>query len=191
MLAGCGGSSSPSKSTASQPNQQVSKATVASKGTSKKPHLPHDELVEISSPAFAPQEDIPVRYTCDGANVSPPLSWKGIPPGTAELALYVIKIKPEGEHLTYPWAVAGINPKLHGLQPGKLPAGAVVGLNSDGTAGYNLCPPKGTDEEYVIVLFALPRSLHPAPNFDPTAQRAKIISHADYQGFLVFKFPRH
>src|SRR5947207_2174390 len=41
----------------------------------------------ITSPAFQPGGTIPAKYTCDGANISPPLKWTGVPPGTKSLAL--------------------------------------------------------------------------------------------------------
>ena len=43
----------------------------------------------LSSSAFADQGEIPVRYTCDGDDVSPPLSWSALPAGTRSLALIV------------------------------------------------------------------------------------------------------
>ena len=44
---------------------------------------------ELSSSVFAPNGAIPSRYTCEGADVSPPLAWSGAPPGTASFALVV------------------------------------------------------------------------------------------------------
>src|SRR5213079_2178474 len=41
----------------------------------------------LSSPAFKEGAIIPGKYTCDGADVSPPLGWSGAPPGTVTLAL--------------------------------------------------------------------------------------------------------
>ncbi len=43
----------------------------------------------LASPAFAPGGQIPSEYTCDGADISPPLSWSGVPPGTKSLVLVV------------------------------------------------------------------------------------------------------
>ena len=43
----------------------------------------------ISSPSFAPQGEIPSRFTCEGDDVSPALAWSGAPPGTKSLALIV------------------------------------------------------------------------------------------------------
>ena len=44
-------------------------------------------MFELTSTAFAAGEPIPAKYTCDGANVSPPLSWGEPPAGTQSLAL--------------------------------------------------------------------------------------------------------
>ena len=43
----------------------------------------------ITSSGFKHQGSIPKRYTCDGENISPPLAWAGVPPGTKSLALVV------------------------------------------------------------------------------------------------------
>ncbi|MCX4198814.1 hypothetical protein OMR07_27905 [Methylobacterium organophilum] len=47
------------------------------------------ETVTLSSPAFADGADLPARFTADGAGVSPPLAWSGLPAGTAALVLLV------------------------------------------------------------------------------------------------------
>jgi phosphatidylethanolamine-binding protein (PEBP) family uncharacterized protein len=196
MLVSCGGTSSSNQSATGQSDSttpastteaSVSKAAVPSKAT----HAPIVEKVQISSPAFQPAGPLPTRYTCDGANSPPLLRWSGIPAGTAELSLYLIKVEPVDGHLTFSWAVAGIDPKSHGIQDGKLPPGAVVGLNSEGKASYDLCPPKNTKEEYVYVLLALPHSQHPKPGFNAATQRILDLHNAEYQGFLVFTYPRH
>jgi Raf kinase inhibitor-like YbhB/YbcL family protein len=43
----------------------------------------------LASSAFHANGEIPARYTCEGDDVSPPLSWSGIPPGTKSMALIV------------------------------------------------------------------------------------------------------
>jgi len=45
--------------------------------------------MELTSSAFAPNTDIPTLYTCEGSDLSPPLAWTGVPPGTRSLALIV------------------------------------------------------------------------------------------------------
>ena len=43
----------------------------------------------LASPAFAPGGQVPAEYTCDGADISPPLSWSDAPPGTKSLVLII------------------------------------------------------------------------------------------------------
>jgi len=43
----------------------------------------------LASPAIPPSGEIPAQYTCDGADISPPLSWSDLPPGTGSLVLVV------------------------------------------------------------------------------------------------------
>lgn len=46
--------------------------------------------MEIRSAAFSEGDAVPVRFTCDGNDVSPPLAWSDVPDGAAELRLSVI-----------------------------------------------------------------------------------------------------
>lgn len=152
---------------------------------------PTVEKVKISSPAFAPEKAIPARYTCDGQNTSPPLRWGGIPSGTKELMLDIIKIKPVNGKLYFPWAITGLKPTSHGLNPGQLPPGVIVGANSAGHTTYDLCPPKGPREEYLAALFALRYKLPATSGFDAAALRREALSDAKYEGFLNFTYQRH
>jgi len=49
----------------------------------------HPTTIEVTSTAFAEGSDIPARFTCDGADISPPLQWTEVPQGTKSLALIV------------------------------------------------------------------------------------------------------
>jgi len=101
---------------------------------------------------------IPAVYTCSGKNISPPLEWGTVPPGAGELALFVIGFTRVGTSHDYKasieWAVAGINPALHKLNPGTLPKGVRIGRNSDGKSGYSLCP-RGKVRQYQFELYAV------------------------------------
>jgi phosphatidylethanolamine-binding protein (PEBP) family uncharacterized protein len=116
----------------------------------------------LSSPAVTSRGAIPALYTCAGKNVSPPLIWGKIPAGTSELALFLLDLGHTesaggGEtqaKLKVGWVVRGLEPTLHGMSAGKLPAGAVAGRQR-----YSVCPPKGGTGEYMFRLYALPRRL--------------------------------
>ena len=86
---------------------------------------------------------LPAEYTCDGKGTSPALRWQGVPPGTAELVLFAMNIQPVEGKLFFDWAVAGLSPELEEIEAGKLPKGAVVGRNSFGKTGYEICPEGG------------------------------------------------
>jgi phosphatidylethanolamine-binding protein (PEBP) family uncharacterized protein len=133
---------------------------------------------------------IPARYTCDGANTPLPLRWSGIPAGTKELMLDIIKFSPVNGKLFYAWAVSGLKPTTHGITDGKLPDGAIPATNSTGQRTYSLCPPKGSAESYVAVLFALPHRLAAKPGFDPAQLRHEAEATADFQGQLAFTYER-
>lgn len=122
------------------------------------------------------QKPVPVRYTCDGANVSPQVRWRNVPAHTAELAIFLLDNKKptHGRH-TFDWAVTGLKPHLHGVEAGALPPGAVVGRRSDGHTGYSICPAKGASQEYILVVYALTHHLKASPGFDPNVMLSRAI----------------
>jgi Raf kinase inhibitor-like YbhB/YbcL family protein len=108
----------------------------------------------LSSSAFPDQGVIPRQYSCDGASQSPPLAWRGVPDGTAELVLTVED--PDAPNGTFVhWLLYGVDPGLSSLGQGPVTVG-VNGTNSAGRRGYSgPCPPKGTQHRYVFTLAAL------------------------------------
>src|SRR3712207_1399813 len=85
----------------------------------------------LTSPAFAPGGRIPEKHACTGDNVSPPLSWSGVPSGTEELALTLED--PEGPRGTFVhWVLWGVEPRRAGLEEGTIPPGAREGLTDAG-----------------------------------------------------------
>ena len=98
--------------------------------------------LRLSSTAFAHDEDLPARYTADGQDVSPPLSWDGVPDGTRELVLICDDPDAEAGLLTL-WVVYGIPPDAKGLDeavPGDTvidePVPLLQGLNEFDESGY-------------------------------------------------------
>jgi len=114
----------------------------------------------LTSTAFAPRTNIPRRYTCDGADISPPLAWSGAPEGTAALVLIVHD--PDAGFLH--WLAYEIPGAPSGTLPEAIPASAstpVQGRNGFGKIGYGgPCPPHGaTAHHYVFGIWAVSRTL--------------------------------
>jgi phosphatidylethanolamine-binding protein (PEBP) family uncharacterized protein len=99
---------------------------------------------------------IPARYTCDGADISPPLKWSGVPVGTNEVVLVALGLTPSHAVSSVEWAIAGVKPGLDGLKAGEMPPGAFLEEASDGQRRYSICPPKGQAQLYEFVLYAVP-----------------------------------
>lgn len=116
------------------------------------------------SAAFDPGGRIPKRYTCDEANLSPPISWSEPPAGTRALALVVDD--PDAPRRTFThWIAYNIPPDYNGrvLSEGQRPGvdqGALEGTNDFGMEGYGgPCPPRGSVHTYVFRAYALDEPL--------------------------------
>jgi phosphatidylethanolamine-binding protein (PEBP) family uncharacterized protein len=131
---------------------------------------------------------LPRLYTCDGQDHWPELNWRGVPPDTAELALFVLGFEPVDGELFFNWAVAGLDPGLEGVDAGKLPRGAVVGSNGYGETGYSICP--NGNETYVFSLYALPESLSPRKGFDPWTLRKEVLDVSSDGGVMAATYTR-
>jgi len=142
-----------------------------------------------SPPAARGTSALSAKYTCDGANTSPDLRWQGVPTETKELILFAMNIQPVEGKLFFDWAVAGLDPELEEIEAGTLPAGAIVGRNSFGKVGYEICP-TGSGETYIFTLFALPKKLSPAHGFDPFALRKAVAGVSGNAGLLGMSYAR-
>ncbi len=111
-------------------------------------------LMTITSPAFAHNAFMPAKYTCDGENVSPSLSFSDIPKDTKSLALIVDD--PDAQSKTWVhWTVFNINPGTTTFPEGFIPDGNIQGMTDFGKPGYGgPCPPHGT-HHYFFKLYAL------------------------------------
>jgi Raf kinase inhibitor-like YbhB/YbcL family protein len=95
----------------------------------------------LTSSAFAEGGTIPRRYTCDGQDHSPSLSWTAPPTGSRSLALILDDPDAPGGRFIH-WLAWGIPPDTGGLAEGK--AAPLEGRNDFGTVGYRgPCPPHG------------------------------------------------
>jgi Raf kinase inhibitor-like YbhB/YbcL family protein len=116
----------------------------------------------LTSSAFTGGDTIPRRYTCDGEDVSPPLSWSGEPGGTgvAPAAYALIMDDPDAGGFVH-WVAVDIPGGITELPQGVRGASAgVQGRNDFGRTGYGgPCPPRGRPHRYEFHLLALSRSL--------------------------------
>lgn len=111
--------------------------------------------MHIISSAFKDQEFIPMKYSCAGEGINPPLSFVNVPNKTKSLTL--ILEDPDAPRGTFDhWIVFNIPNETKEIKEGTLPSGANFGSNSIGKTDYvSPCPPPGKIHHYVFSLFAL------------------------------------
>lgn len=153
--------------------------------------------MELTSTAFAHQAGIPTRHTCDGADLSPPLAWSGVPAGTRSLALVVDD--PDAPDPTAPkmtwvhWVLFDLPPETTALSEGaseRLPPGAREGLNDWRRPGWRgPCPPIGR-HRYVFKLFALDTDLPQLSRPDKAALEKAMAGHVLARAELVGTYLR-
>jgi Raf kinase inhibitor-like YbhB/YbcL family protein len=117
-------------------------------------------VFKLRSPAIAPGGPIPTKYTCDGANVSPPLRWTDPPLNTKSFALVVDDDEASGAARVH-WLLYGVAASRREL-PEDVPALDIVenigthGTNGFGNVGYGgPCPPPGSSRQYVFTVYSL------------------------------------
>jgi Raf kinase inhibitor-like YbhB/YbcL family protein len=148
-------------------------------------------VLRVSSPQWKHGEKIPKKYTADGADVSPPLLFEGIPPGTRAFALiYDDPDAPVGTWVH--WVIYDIPGSARGLPEGiptdpSLPDGSRQGRNSWKKSGHGgPSPPPGKPHRYFFRLYALREPLGAAPGLTAreveAAARAKSIESAEFMG---------
>ncbi len=117
--------------------------------------------MNLTSSAFAQNGAIPKKYTCDGNDTSPPLSWSGVPAEAKSLVLIVDDPDapdPSAPRMTWVhWVLYNLPPSAGGLAEGvkNLPPGTGEGINDWQRTGYGgPCPPVGR-HRYFHKLYAL------------------------------------
>lgn len=150
--------------------------------------------IKVSSSAFEESGMIPAKYTCDGVNVSPPLTWESVPQETRSIAL--ISDDPDAPVGTWVhWVMFNLPGDTKELQENiptteTLTNGAVQGTTDFGRVGYGgPCPPSGT-HRYYFKIYALDTKL----NLTSSATKADLVSamegHILAEGRLMGKYKR-
>jgi Raf kinase inhibitor-like YbhB/YbcL family protein len=150
--------------------------------------------MQIQSSAFKEGTTIPKKHTCEGEDVSPPLTWSESPSGTKSLVL--ICDDPDAPVGTWVhWVLFGLPPTTRELPEG-VPAkgevlGAKQGSNDFGNLGYGgPCPPPGPAHRYFFKLYAVDAEL----KLDVGATKAEVMKaiegHILDQGQLMGRYAR-
>jgi Raf kinase inhibitor-like YbhB/YbcL family protein len=181
VLGGCGSSSAPtSTAPPAAPSSEIEAKEI--------PFV-------LNSSAFDPDQPIPVKYTCDDEDVSPPLEWHDPPEDTASFALIVDDPDAPGGTWVH-WVLYNLPAEIRNLAQG-VPSGAALadgglnGRNSWKHLGYGgPCPPGGT-HRYYFRLYALDTvlELDGEPDKDQLvrAMEGHILAQTDLMGTYARK----
>src|SRR5437870_10066877 len=143
--------------------------------------------ISITSPAFQASGDIPAKFTCNGANVSPELQISGVPSEAKSLVLIVDDPDAPRGLFTH-WIAWNIDPKTTQVAENSAPAGAIQGTNDFGKTKYGgPCPPSGT-HRYFFKIFALDTKLDLKPSARRTELDAAMRGHILAQGELMARY---
>jgi Raf kinase inhibitor-like YbhB/YbcL family protein len=162
-------SSTSSSSSSSASSSSSSSSTSGSSKASGQLPPPQSGAMAITSSAFERGGALPKQYTCDGANISPPLEWKNVPAKAAALVLIMIDDSAIGPASGIRWFVGDINPSSKGVAAGQTPEGGIVGSDTQGKGGYGgICPPAGKTSTIQFTLYALSKKIPLSAGFQPS-----------------------
>ncbi|MDP2841730.1 MAG: YbhB/YbcL family Raf kinase inhibitor-like protein [Candidatus Methanoperedens sp.] len=147
------------------------------------------------SAEFKDGETIPAEYTCTGKNVSPALSWSGVPAGAKSIALLMDDPDaPAGTfvHWVFYNIPAGTQKLPKGLPKNEtLSDGSCQGNTNYGRPGYSgPCPPSGKPHRYYFRLYALDTKLDLHAGATKAEVEKAMKGHILAQGELMGKFGR-
>jgi len=157
---------------------------------------------EVTSTAFSEGEKIPAKYAGDGEDVSPPISWSGLPEGTRELVLICDDPDAPTPEPWVHWVIYKIPAEAAGLPEGvekkarvKEPAGALQGKNSwpsGQTVGYRgPAPPPGHGvHRYFFRVYAMKGRMVIEPGKDKKALLEEMSGHVLGEGVLMGTYER-
>ncbi len=146
--------------------------------------------MRLTSSAFEHENFIPRQYTCDGANMNPPLNIADIPAGTKSLVLIMDDhdvpkyIRPDGiwDH----WVIFNIAPTTTAIEAGKEPKGTHGIGSGNNIKYYGPCPPEG-EHRYFFKLYAvdcmLPLAEKATKSTVESAMQNHILASAELMGF--------
>ena len=134
--------------------------------------------MKITSSAFENNEKIPAKYTCEGENINPPLSFTELPRDTKSLVLIMddpdVSLKVQADGNWDHWIVFNIPGDTTGVEENEVPKDSVLGENTAGRLAYGgPCPPtkfEPKQHRYFFKLYALDNSL----DIEEGARKAEV-----------------
>jgi len=151
--------------------------------------------LSLSSTGFKEGDKIPVKYTCDGEDISLPITWGEPPQKTQAFALIVDDPDAPGGVFTH-WVVFNIPGNVRQLGEGvpaqeRLQSGALQGKNDFGRIGYGgPCPPRGPAHRYRFTVYALDKPLDLKPGASKKQLLDAMKGHILAQGELMGTYQR-
>ncbi|MFW6163414.1 MAG: YbhB/YbcL family Raf kinase inhibitor-like protein [Planctomycetota bacterium] len=153
--------------------------------------------IKVTSTAFTTGAAIPPKYTGEGEDISPPLSWSGVPDEAKEIVLICDDPDAPTAEPWVHWVVYGIPPTETGLPEGvakteTLDNGAKQGMNTFPKLGYNgpMPPPGHGVHHYHFKVYAADAPTGLAPRATKKDVLAAIDDHVLAQGELIGTYER-
>jgi len=157
--------------------------------------------LDVNTAAFAHQGTIPKKYTGEGQDVSPPISWSGLPQGTQEIAVICDDPDAPTPDPWVHWVIYKIPANAPGLPEGiprndrlTVPPGAVQGKNSwpSNNVGYRgpMPPPGHGTHHYHFRVYALDTKLAVEPGLDKKSLLGKMEGHILGEGVVTGTYAR-
>lgn len=151
--------------------------------------------LSLTSTAFKEGEKIPVKYTCGGQDISPPLVWGEPPQKTQTFALIADDLDAPSGVFTHwvlfnlPADICQLNESIPAQE--RLEHGALQGKNDFGRIGYGgPCPPRGSAHRYRFAIYALDKSLDLKPGVSKKQLVEAMKGHILAQGQLIGTYQR-
>jgi len=149
--------------------------------------------LQLTTAAFPEGGTIPKKFTCDGPDVSPALSWTDPPAGTQSFALIMDDPDAPGRTWVH-WVLYNLPAATRKLPEGvgkdpELPDGSRQGRNDFGKIGYNgPCPPHGPVHRYFFKFYALDSKLELKPGATKAEVERALKGHVLANAELIGKF---
>lgn len=149
----------------------------------------NSRTMQLSSSVFAHNGYIPPKYTCDGDDINPPLSFSDIPENTVSLALIMHDPDAQKEGGWTHWLIWNIGPSVSGIDENSVPEGSTEGTSDFDDQSYGgPCPSSGI-HHYNFTLYALDSEIALESSADKEALdealKGHIIDEAKYTGLYT------